>query len=61
MTKTNEQLAIELIHNLVRQWYAVDGTSASDLLDQICEQAYGPKGIVTPKELDAWIEEEKRA
>lgn len=49
--------AMRLLKYLVREWYAVDGTSASDLLDEVCEMTRDA-GIVTKEELARYLKEE---
>lgn len=53
----NAQKAIDLIRYLVKQWQCVEGTSASDLLDDTCDAARS-SGIVTPDDITAWCAEE---
>lgn len=49
--------AIEIVREAARQWYAVDGTSASDALDELCDDACHA-GIFTVAEVHQWCEEE---
>lgn len=54
---TKEEHAIEILRDLVRQWYTVDGTSASDLLDEIANNTVAA-GIVSEREINRWMAEE---
>ena len=53
MKKTKEQVAVDLLAELVRQWQFVDGTGACDLLDEIADGAR-THGIVTASQMAQW-------
>jgi len=54
---TGETPERKLLRDLIRRWYCVEGTSASDLLDEIAADAVAA-GVATNAEIAAWDAEE---
>lgn len=49
-------LAIRIVREMARRWYAVDGESASDILDEELEAGCG--SLFLTADITTWIAEE---
>ena len=49
-------LAIRIVRDMARRWYAVDGESASDILDEELEAGHG--SIYLTSDITTWIDAE---